>query len=763
MAKVKNIFPHVGISYTAAVHKKTTTENTSIPTLFAPFVSNRGPENIPYKVYTNAEFISAFGSLEYSEQGQQVLNIGNWLNSGGAVLAYRMTNVPDAFIDDISTNAQVKTFRKSDDEAYITVNGIVTDTKPTTMTKKYVQPTKWASDITYYTHSLNELNKDVFTIANLVSRTQFTENANGKALYVKSEVYKYVDSKGYTDEQIKKIYCYSLSNGKYVRAVINSVSDLVGKAIYYKTITMTPADEFIAGKEYYRYSKDGNITDNASEYGIVADDTALGATAVIYSFTEASNTYDLFAVDRTVTTIDKFTKYYEEVVDYNLNSSNVNLRDAQVSQDGKYIKVTGIPGSGVDDASCDYEVTQSGERIRLDDTQLISAYCMHEDYVIKAKYSGEFYDGMVVNLVQTAAGMFRIDVVIDGTTVESFSRKTKANYRDIRHSSDYIGDIYLSTRTGFLTEIDAYNRSAIKTKSFTLHTPARETITYTKFDESKIGSAVANALEDKLSIKADYVLDAGYKASTKLAICDALIKADGVRDDIIFVSDCYELNYASNTLPSGASWPAAELTDSAYELRNLAVYEQYASTEDIYSETSGAEVYVTPTYFLAGLLPYNEINYGIFLPTAGKKRGVITDALSVNKNPSSSQKDEWYEQHINYIERDSASIQFMSQSTYSSASTALRFINNSRTLNKICRDVELLGRNYLFEDVSNTTIRSLENAISRYMSTWEQNRALSKCECEVYADSDDDTLVHIVLNIKFTGIIEVISVEINID
>ena len=105
----------------------------------------------------------------------------------------------------------------------------------------------------------------------------------------------------------------------------------------------------------------------------------------------------------------------------------------------------------------------------------------------------------------------------------------------------------------------------------------------------------------------------------------------------------------------------------------------------------------------------------------------------------------------------------MSQSTFQQEDTALRFLNNSRSLNVISRNVERIGRTYLHEMNTVTSLNNLNAAITTYMNDWVQNRALSKCEVIVYADEYDDTLVHIILNIRFAGTIEIISVEINID
>jgi hypothetical protein len=264
------------------------------------------------------------------------------------------------------------------------------------------------------------------------------------------------------------------------------------------------------------------------------------------------------------------------------------------------------------------------------------------------------------------------------------------------------------------------------------------------------------------------MLDAGSSQQIKSKIIDLLIKEDEinrVRDDIIFITDKYKLYHNTNVIPEKVEGhlTAIKGQDEAYEMRLLAAYEQYLTTEDIYSTTSGREVYVTPTYFLAGLIPYNERTHGVFYPHAGKRRGVINDALSLSENPLPDQKDEWYADRYNYIERDTTAIQFMSQSTFQQEDTALRFLNNSRSLNVISRNVERIGRTYLHEMNTVTSLNNLNAAITTYMNDWVQNRALSKCEVIVYADEYDDTLVHIILNIRFAGTIEIISVEINID
>ena len=583
---IKNIHPHVGIDYTAKKRvRSVVTENTAA-TMFAPFVSNRGPENVAYKVYSNAEFISTYGQLEFSEQGQVVLNIGNWLNAGGAVLAYRMTKMPYSFESNITNNCTLKYLQTEEDTYYHTINGLLTDL---------------------------EVTDPAGTIGTLA-----VDNDN---------VIKVGDDKLYVDFQ-----------------------ELV------KT--------------------DIRLTN------------AWGTAAI----------------------------------------------------EGEGAKINALA---------------------------------------RAKYSGTFYDGMFIKVKQTSKNVFKIEVYQEynegkgKNLIESFSGRTKDNYSLAISSSEYIGDLLISY--DWLNSLDDFVRTNPKELAIQLADAVDTTIEYDKptvpvtgtyYFVDAIADAINNGLKDQLSVKCDFILDAGYSEAVKNKIIDLLIKYDDdvrVRDDIIFIADRYKLYYKKNVIPEKVEAYTTTISDAAYETRLLSVYEQYLTTEDIYSKTAGREVYVTPTYFLAGLIPYNERTHGVFYPHAGKRRGVINDALSLSENPLPDTKDEWYAARYNYIEKDSTAIQFMSQSTFQQEDTALRFLNNSRSLNVISRNVERIGRTYLHEMNTVTSLNNLNAAITTYMNDWVQNRALSKCEVIVYADEYDDTLVHIILNIRFAGTIEIISVEINID
>jgi len=758
MAKIKNIHPHVGVSYKANQRKRVVEENNTLPILFAPFVADKGPANTPYKVYNNAEFISAFGSLDYAKQGQQVLNIGNWLNAGGAVLAYRMVKTPADF--DIASDVVPTVFVKDDMKSYITVNGIVTDTTPGRTIVSYELATKYDADANYYIQNGADYVAIAYEGADKLAHYSNTGNTGTRYVLDSSMVY--------ADQYVEGLKYYIIDSAyKYVERTVTA--ETFAKGTYYiKNIVMTPATYYSKDEVYYNFSATDRNVDNYLEFPELKLSANVAENTVYAAYDKDDETNNVAWVGVKLDNPSQLTSYYKQIVEYANDGPDYrtleNIAVAANSDGDGSLVVTGKPYG--QDTVQTYVIMKSGNRIYKDDVNLLAAYYQSNDAVIKAKYPGSYYDGLQVRLTQTALGAFRIDVILNGNVVESYARRTARNYRDIIHDSDYIGDIQLSAITdGFLYKVSrAYTSSNVVSLFKTLKCGTKDASAYdTEFNEELIAPAIKKALEDKLSIKADYVLDAGYKKATKQAICDALIKEDGDRDDVIFIADLYESNYEKNTMPNETAWSPDELSATEYQLRNIAVYEQYLTTEDMYSVVSGSEVYVTPTYFLAGLIPYNEINYGVWAPNAGKKRGTINDALSLNYNPTLAKKDEWFENQINYIEKDSSSIQFMAQHTLETTYEALRYLNNSRTVNKMSRDIEQLGREYLFEDASNTTIRSLENAIVRYMNNWVQNRVLSKCEVEVYPDDNDDTLVHVILNIRFTGIIQMIQVEINID
>lgn len=662
---ISNIFPHVGITYKAKKRNRYVTAESNAPVLFAPIVADKGPVNTPYTVYSNAEFIETFGALDFSTQGQQLLNIGNWLNSGGAVMVYNYM--------DITSDASVSTSIASNTNSLgVFVNTWKQDADKNVEADKY-----------YYTYNGVLLDAD--------DNATYKSSASFNASVVASENYKTAYEE-VTWALLPKSYDTSTSTYKYNNT----------------------------GTNYYTYDT------STSKYLLL----------------------------NTSSTVNSTTTYYKDGGTYVVPTGAVLSSNASISS--------------LTSSTSIYDKRTLKEVM----TDLACAFCVDSkgDAIVRAKYPGKYYENLTVEIEQTGKEVFTVKVLENDKAIESFIRRTPSNYDSIQTASSYIG--FLRISDNWFAQIKQYTKTNSKKLSLKL---GKSDITgYTAATDIKktIDDAFKNAfdtnLKDKLQYKCDYILDAGFSQATQQTIIENVAKTkEAVRDDIIFITDDYELTTNgttyTNALPSTKA--INEFNDQDYEARLVAEYTQFLTTEDIYSngDSYSKEVYVTPTYFLAGLIPQNELSNGFYEAVAGKKRGEIKDAIYLNENPLSSTKDNYYQNRINYIEKDSEGFYFMSQSTKQTEDTTLRFLNHSRSLNVISREIEKIGRYYLHEQNTVSNLSRLEQEITVYLNDLVQKRALSKGYVEVYADEYDDTEVHVILNIAFPGTIEIISVEINID
>lgn len=282
---------------------------------------------------------------------------------------------------------------------------------------------------------------------------------------------------------------------------------------------------------------------------------------------------------------------------------------------------------------------------------------------------------------------------------------------------------------------------------------AAETYTFTLKTDQEAYVLAEEVIGNKLEYPIDIFLDPGYSQDAKGYIKDF---AEDVRDDIFFYFSTVDFS----TSESGSFEDAIAFEGGVkYEI-NQAIYIQKFSVEDV---LSGKSIWVAPSYFLASLIPFNDRIYGIQHPTAGLTRGVLSGVEGINLNPTSSQKTANILSKYNYVEKDSRGYTFMAQLTGENENTALQYINNVRVTNRMVRELEELGRTYLFEFNDSTTLTNMRNALVRYIEQWIQNRSLEFGNVTVEKDQFLENAVNVNLVIKFAGIIDVISIDITIE
>jgi hypothetical protein len=403
---------------------------------------------------------------------------------------------------------------------------------------------------------------------------------------------------------------------------------------------------------------------------------------------------------------------------------------------------------------------------------------------IIAGSKGLAYENFTVSITASnvTSGEF-LDVVITndlGREIQRLTRLTSENLKTRLESSPYISSFELNTGNDFdllydavvanqfsgnnkLTLVGGSNTSAEDVAD--LNTLIAEF--FGNLEDTDFDQHYSTMLGNKLEHSIDLILDAGYSLAAKNAIADFV----GERDDITVLFDTFNFTTDESGEPADNINPY--LTTAKFlGKNNVAVYAQKLTVND---PISGKEIWVTPTYFLSRLIPVNDRTYGLQWPTAGLTRGVLEGVTGININPTNSLditsganaeypgKEYLYINRINYIERDARGYRFMSQSTRAAEDTALRFVNNVRVVNKMARELENLGRNYLFEFNDSITLKNMSNVLNRYVGEWIQNRTLSYGLVTVDKNEFSDEKVDVTLNIRFTGTIEIISIAITIE
>jgi hypothetical protein len=391
---------------------------------------------------------------------------------------------------------------------------------------------------------------------------------------------------------------------------------------------------------------------------------------------------------------------------------------------------------------------------------------------IVAKNKGTYYNtgnnvntGLYLTLSKSIYGASFIDakIQIDGLVVSTIYRIESIDDLERKLvASPYFGSVSFKGTYTFANLITAATSAAVnflfsggQDEISTLDTLVTSFFTTTTSGVFSASSTIASKLEYPI----DMILDAGFAQTTKQAIADftSELPLEGKaysnkRSDITVLFDTFD--FSGVNFKDGVDAPVTSTS------LNHAEYSQKINISDV---ISGKDVWVTPTYFLASLIPANDRLFGIQFPTAGLTRGVLTGVKGIDKNPTEAEKTINYTNKINYIEKDSRGHYFMSQSTKEDQNTSLRFLNNVRVVNRMVRELENLGRDYLFEFNDTATLNNMRNALTRYVNNWIQNRTLNFGTVTVEKDEFSDERVNVGLNIRFTGTIEIISIDITIE
>lgn len=254
------------------------------------------------------------------------------------------------------------------------------------------------------------------------------------------------------------------------------------------------------------------------------------------------------------------------------------------------------------------------------------------------------------------------------------------------------------------------------------------------------------------------VYDAGYKSDVKQSALDLV---DTYRRDCVLLSDCGD-NPDCNTVLQYVGYVKGGTDVRAWNTYLAARYEPYSR---VYDEYTGTDIWVSPIYHMAKLLPQSDALYNIWYAAAGFTRGMASDVKELRWSANKSERDQLYQAQVNPIVHFPEGMTVWGQLTTQKAASALSDLNCVRTVLYIKRAVEEYCRNFIFEHNDQTTWDSIKSGITDLLSQVQAARGITSYSIDVGAtDYERKTKVcHVNVTIAPTRILEKIQLNLYIE
>ena len=258
-----------------------------------------------------------------------------------------------------------------------------------------------------------------------------------------------------------------------------------------------------------------------------------------------------------------------------------------------------------------------------------------------------------------------------------------------------------------------------------------------------------SAVADKANYQFDVILDAAHSKAVKAAMSSMAEK----RGDCITILD---LGLGHTSASAAKTERTTNVTVNTYF---TSIFAQDWMVKD---SSSGKDINVSSTYFLASKIPMNDkANRGMHIPFVGPRRGSISGFSSCSWFPSEPEKEDLYKAKINYVEKTPKDVRFMSQLTSQAVNSALSDIPHVRVLLRIRRDVETLVGDWQFEPNNGNSLDQINYSLNQYLAQYATNGACSSIGGSVYASEYDkqSRLVRVLVSLTFTNFIERFSID----
>lgn len=216
------------------------------------------------------------------------------------------------------------------------------------------------------------------------------------------------------------------------------------------------------------------------------------------------------------------------------------------------------------------------------------------------------------------------------------------------------------------------------------------------------------------------VLDGGYPTDVKTSI-NTLVRTR--LDCMAFVDN------GDNVSPATAI--TARDDDHTFNTRYMALYESYSKIYDVFT---GKDVWVSPIYHMANIVPYTDNVSEVWFAPAGFNRATIATIKELRYSPRLGDRNNFYLKQINPIVKFSVGYTVYSQLTTQKRPSALQDINITRLVLYIQRALEQFCKFYVFELNDSTTWDEISTEVNKFLKTVQDNRGLYGFGVEVGAN-----------------------------
>ncbi|MCK5018918.1 MAG: hypothetical protein KAS32_17785 [Candidatus Peribacteraceae bacterium] len=216
------------------------------------------------------------------------------------------------------------------------------------------------------------------------------------------------------------------------------------------------------------------------------------------------------------------------------------------------------------------------------------------------------------------------------------------------------------------------------------------------------------------------VMDGGYPTDVKTSGIQSLVQAR---------KDCVALVDNGDNVSSALALSARQNTHT-FNTRYMALYESYSKVFDSYT---GKDLWLTPIYHMANIVPYTDNVSELWYAPAGFNRATIASIKELRYSPLISERDQFYLNQINPIVKFNVGYTVYGQLTTQKRPTALQDLNIVRLVLYIKRALEQFCKFYVFEQNDSTTWSAISQQISRFLRVIQNKRGLYSFSVDVGA------------------------------